>query len=52
LYLDFYKLTAAPFNITPDPRFLFFSPQHQEAFNQLLGNSLRNSVRATIPLFS
>ncbi len=36
MYLDFYQLREPPFNITPDPRFLYFSPNHQEAFNHLL----------------
>jgi general secretion pathway protein A len=36
LYLDYYNLRENPFNITPDPRFLFFSTKHQEAFNHLL----------------
>ncbi len=36
MYLDYYKLREEPFNITPDPRFLFFSAKHQEAFNHLL----------------
>jgi general secretion pathway protein A len=36
LYLDYYNLREEPFSITPDPRFLFFSRQHQEAFNHLL----------------
>jgi general secretion pathway protein A len=36
VYLDYYRLREAPFNITPDPRFLFFSEKHQEAFNHLL----------------
>jgi general secretion pathway protein A len=36
LYLQYYNLREAPFNITPDPRFLFFSAKHQEAFNHLL----------------
>ena len=36
LYLSYYNLREAPFNITPDPRFLFFSTKHQEAFNHLL----------------
>jgi general secretion pathway protein A len=34
--LDYYNLREEPFNITPDPRFLFFSAKHQEAFNHLL----------------
>ena len=36
MYLDYYNLREEPFNITPDPRFLFFSAKHQEAFNHLL----------------
>ena len=36
MYLEYYNLREAPFNITPDPRFLFFSVKHQEAFNHLL----------------
>ncbi len=36
LYLSYYNLREEPFNITPDPRFLFFSAKHQEAFNHLL----------------
>ena len=36
MYLQHYNLREAPFNITPDPRFLFFSAKHQEAFNHLL----------------
>ncbi len=36
MYLSYYDLREAPFNITPDPRFLFFSAKHQEAYNHLL----------------
>jgi general secretion pathway protein A len=36
LYLSYYNLQEPPFNITPDPRFLFFSAKHQEAYNHLL----------------
>lgn len=36
LYLEYYNLKSEPFSITPDPRFLFFSEKHQEAFNHLL----------------
>jgi general secretion pathway protein A len=36
VYEEFYGLSEAPFNITPDPRFLFFSDQHREAFNHVL----------------
>ncbi len=35
MYLDFYGLSEAPFNITPDPRFLFQSPTHREALQHL-----------------
>ena len=36
MYLDYYGLTEPPFDITPNPRFLFFSPKHREAFNHLV----------------
>ena len=36
MYLDFYGLKEHPFNITPDPRFLFFSAQHREAFDSMI----------------
>ena len=36
VYLDYYGLTEPPFDITPNPRFLFYSAKHREAFNHLL----------------
>ncbi len=36
MYEEFYGFHESPFNITPDPRFLFFSTRHREAFNHLL----------------
>ncbi|HKD11230.1 MAG TPA: AAA family ATPase, partial [Thermoanaerobaculia bacterium] len=36
MYEKFYGFREAPFNITPDPRFLFFSDKHREAFNHVL----------------
>src|SRR5262245_44335808 len=36
VYLDHYGLTEAPFDITPNPRFLFYSAKHREAYNHLL----------------
>lgn len=36
MYKEFYGFYESPFNITPDPRFLFFSGRHQEAFDHLL----------------
>ncbi|MEI9866592.1 MAG: AAA family ATPase [Limisphaerales bacterium] len=36
MYLDYYRLKQAPFDITPNPRFLFHSTKHREAFNHLL----------------
>lgn len=36
MYNDFYGFRQTPFNITPDPHFLFFSDRHLEAFNHLL----------------
>lgn len=36
VYQQYYGLTEAPFDITPNPRFLFYSAKHREAFNHLL----------------
>jgi general secretion pathway protein A len=36
VYLEYYGLSEPPFDITPNPRFLFYSPKHREAFNHLL----------------
>lgn len=36
MYLEYYGLAEPPFTITPNPRFLFFSAKHREAFNHLL----------------
>ena len=36
MYETFYGLSAPPFSITPDPRFVYFSRRHREAFDHLL----------------
>jgi len=36
VYLEYYGLTEPPFDITPNPRFLFYGAKHREAFNHLL----------------
>jgi general secretion pathway protein A len=36
VYLEYYGLKEPPFDITPNPRFLFYSAKHREAFNYLL----------------
>jgi general secretion pathway protein A len=36
MYCLFFGLQEKPFSITPDPRFLFLSPSHQEALGHLL----------------
>ena len=35
MYQSFYGLNEMPFNITPDPKFLYLSPTHQEALQHL-----------------
>jgi general secretion pathway protein A len=35
VFLDFYGLKEQPFGVTPDPRFLYMSPSHQEALASL-----------------
>jgi general secretion pathway protein A len=36
LYLDFYGLKENPFSVTPDPRYLYFSPPHREAYCHII----------------
>ena len=36
MYLEFFGLREKPFNVTPDPHFLYMSPSHQEAFANLI----------------
>ena len=36
MYLEYYGLKQAPFDLTPNPRFLFHSRKHREALNHLL----------------
>ncbi len=35
MYLEYYNLKEWPFNITPDPRFIYWAPQHREAFDHV-----------------
>jgi general secretion pathway protein A len=35
MYQSFYGFTEMPFHITPDPKFLYLSPTHQEALQHL-----------------
>jgi general secretion pathway protein A len=35
MFIDFYKLREQPFGVTPDPRYLYFSPVHREALASL-----------------
>jgi type II secretory pathway predicted ATPase ExeA len=35
MFLDFYRLREQPFGVTPDPRYLYFSPAHREALASL-----------------
>ena len=36
MYRQYFHLSEDPFNITPDPRFLYLTEQHREALNHLL----------------
>ncbi len=36
MYEEYFGLKESPFNITPDPRYIFFSKKHLEAFSSLL----------------
>ncbi len=36
MYSSFFGLNEDPFNLTPDPKFLYLSAQHREALNHLI----------------
>ena len=36
MYTSFFGFTESPFNLTPDPRYLFLSHHHKEAIDHLL----------------
>jgi general secretion pathway protein A len=36
LYLDHWNLNQAPFENVPDPNFLYYTPQHQEALSRMV----------------
>ena len=36
MYVDYFGLAEPPFRITPDPRYLWYSEQHQEAKDKIL----------------
>ena len=36
MYLDFYGFSETPFSLSPNPRFIFYSKPHKEAFALLL----------------
>ena len=36
MYKDYFHLSEEPFNITPDPRFLYMTARHREALDHLL----------------
>lgn len=36
MYKDYYHLRQEPFNLTPDPRYLFLTARHREALDHLL----------------
>lgn len=36
MYLNFYDLKERPFTLSPDPKYLYFSPSHKEALSQMI----------------
>jgi general secretion pathway protein A len=36
MYEEYFGLREAPFNVTPDPKFIFFSEQHLDAYSSLI----------------
>ena len=48
MYTAFYGLKEEPFNITSDPRFLYWSQKHQEAFRHLVYSIQSNKGLAVL----
>ncbi len=45
MYLNYYRLVCEPFDITPDPAFLYLSPSHKEALGSIIcGEQMRKGV--------
>jgi general secretion pathway protein A len=36
MYTQFYNFTEKPFNLTPDPKFLYYTPSHREALASMI----------------
>ena len=36
MYTSFFQFNEQPFNLTPDPRFVYLSPGHQEALEHMI----------------
>jgi len=49
MYQSFYGLRELPFELTPNPKFLFLTPKHREALSTLIyGLSTGKGVTALI----
>src|SRR3954467_1051331 len=49
MYERFFGLRERPFDLTPDPRYLFLTPKHQEALTNLqYGIAQRKGVTAVL----
>lgn len=42
MYLEYWGLKKCPFENTPDPEFMYYSSEHQEALVRLLYAAKRN----------
>ena len=52
MYERFFGLRERPFELTPDPRFLFLSPSHREALSNLqFGIAARKSLTVLFGYF-
>ena len=50
MYLSYFQFTEWPFSTTPDPRFVYLSPRHEEAFAHL--DIRRLHVQVTLNQFN
>ena len=48
MYTQFFGFADKPFNVTPDPKFLYLSPSHQEALSSMIYGIMERRVFVSI----
>ncbi|MBN2093539.1 general secretion pathway protein, partial [candidate division KSB1 bacterium] len=48
MYLNFYGFNEKPFNLTPDPRFIYFSKTHRKSLDVLIKSITKREAISTL----